>query len=930
MGRFKFAGGMRMQTLVIRTKLQIPLSHPDTLPRQRLWHQLSHPPTSRLTLVSAPAGYGKSTLIAQWALAQADPVAWFSIDEADNDPVRFFTYLVATLHNIDQNLGQTAVNMMQATAIPLTGGHSPAQNPFVSPLTSLVEDLAAVTAPITLVLDDYHLIQAEPVHEMIRFLITHQPDQLHLIISTRVDPPLNLARLRARGQISEVTEVSLSFTAEETAAFLHDQELATEQMAELTRRTEGWAAGLRLAALSLTAYESTDAFMKSFSGNDRQIADYLFEEVFALQSADMQDFLLRTSILSRLNGPLCDALLAESPQFEPSQTYLDKLDTAQLFLIALDNKRGWYRYHHLLADFLQARLEQSASDLLPNLHLRASQWYEETGDITAAVTHAFAIPDVERVIHLLEQQATLMIYTGQIVTYLGWLERLPQEAVFQHPYLCADAGWAYALLGQIEAAERFVQAGKAALPQMKPLFIALRQKIASPDEVLGDLLSIQAFCARMRGDSAAVMHYSEEALQRLPSDATAVRSVVALNLGLEYFHQWRWAEAQSAFAESFKMTLNSGENIYVGIVALAMQGTIHTRLGAFKEAQVVFHQALDLGREEAPATVNHIPAICLGYRGLAEILFHQHKLTEAADHLETAAILARQTGNVDIEHTILRLKTSVAIQNGDVLLAKATYNEAVRQLTASGRADDVDDLTALQCELWLAQSQPRPAIALLAENEITPTTVDHLSSTAAWGEIPLYLWLAQALIQVAEVEAADQLLTALLPLVETGQDLATRIWQRLLTAVLLSKQGNEHRSREALTAALDLAAPGHFVSPFLNLPHPVYDLLRQMKFDGTLPADDFALKLLAILAGRLQKEAELLAARPATPAGGALTRQETQVLLLLDQGLSSTQVASELVIAVSTARSYIKNIYRKLDVHSRPEALARARELGLL
>ncbi|MCP4538119.1 MAG: tetratricopeptide repeat protein [Chloroflexi bacterium] len=914
-----------MQSFLVRTKLQIPPTRPGMLARQRLIQQLDRKTSTKLVLVSAPAGYGKTTLLSKWAADLGQPVAWFSIDEGDNDPVRFLFYLISAIQHVEQTLGQSALAMLQAPSVPLTGpAPAPEADPFEPVLAALIEDILRLPDPLVIVLDDYHLVRSEPVHQILRFLLEHQPEQMTFAVSTRHDPPLNLSRMRARDQMVEIRERDLSFTHTETTEFLKTLQLSPQIIRALETRTEGWAAGLQLAALSLKEYASDDAFIQAFSGDDRQIADYLFDEVLRHQTPDVRDFLLHTSVLDRLSGPLCDAVLGDTDLTKPSQDFLEQLDAAQLFLIPLDNKREWYRYHHLFVDFLRARLKKECPDRLAGLRRRASQWYEKAGDISTAVEHAFQVPDVERAAHLIEQHATIMVYTGQIATYLGWIGRIPQEIIFQRPYLCADSGWAFALSGQIDMAERFVLAGKQALPSMTPFYVALRGQVVTPDEVLGDLSSVQAFCARLRGDSARVMRYSEQALQQLPADAYTVRGVVALNLGLEYYGRWDWQAAQRAFEESYQMTLKARENIYVAIVALCMQASIHTHQGELDQATQLFQQAIDLGK----STESGIPATCLGYRGLAEIHYHRNELGQAVASLETALELARQTGNVDMQHNIFRLRAWLAIQAGDIGQAKKDSDQSKKFVQDLAIVENDPDIVILQTELLLSRERIQAAIDYLAEKDITPMALAQADATDTLPHIPEYLSLGRALMLAGQRDAALQLLGALSPIVKMGQDTAFTIQMHLLLSVLYDQKNNARRARETLERALDLAEPSRYLSPFFGVGQPLYELVRRMTLSGDLRSD-YAQKVLAAFVGRTRKDRKLFSESDSGLVE-RLTRQETQVLRLLAQGLNSTQVAEELVIAVSTTRSYIKSIYQKLDVHSRDEALARAKHLVLI
>ena len=923
-----------MQNSLLETKLRIPPTRTGLLNRERLTERLQFTLDKKLMLISAPAGYGKTTLISSWAARQANPVAWFSIDEADNDPVRFLSYLIGALQRAEKSLGLAALALLQSPPVPITGsgGDAAETGPFENCLGALIEDLLRAPCSLILVLDDYHLIQAEPIHQLLRTLLEHQPEQLTLLISGRADPPLNLPRLRARDQLIEIRERDLRFTLEEAAEFLKGLHLSPEAIALLKRRTEGWAAGLQLAALSLQGLENTAPFLHAFAGDDRQVADYLFDEVFRHQPVDVQDFLLHTALLNQLNGSLCDAILQNLGLPKSSQVYLETLDTAQLFLIPLDNKREWYRYHNLFADFLKTGLKKTHPERLAGLHASASQWHEQAGDVLEAVEHAFAVPDFARVTHLMEQYGTVMVYGGQIATYLGWIARIPPGEIFGQAHLCVDCSWAFALSGQIDLAERFARAGKEASATAQPRYIASRGQVIKPDEVLGDLSSVQAYCARLRGDSQGVRRYSQEALRQLPADAYTVRGVVALNLGLEYFQSWEWAQAREAFTESVEMTLKSRENIYVAIVALCMQGSIEVHRGALGQARQFFSQAIALGEENALSASGAIPAICLAHRGLAEIHILRNETGPAAQALETALELARQAGNVDMLYNSLQLNAWLALQGGDLLVAEKALRLVEQHFPKTLDIKSDPDVLALQVEFLLRQGKARTALADLNERGISLTHANLLDRDAkeTWKHLYIYVQLGRALLLENRPKEALQLMEILLPVVETSLEMAFLLETYLLLAVLEAQRNNPQHARAWLQKAIQLAGPSGFVSPFLRLRQPLYQFLRQELLSGQIESDN-GQKILAALAGQnRQLDAGFLTETSPAPGLETLTRQEMQVLRLLAQGLSSTQVAAELVIAVSTARSYIKNIHRKLNAHSREEALAHGKQLGLL
>ncbi len=913
-----------VNSLLFETKLQIPALRSGVLRRERLVERMQLRADTKLILISAPAGYGKTTLLSQWAAEQTSPVAWFSIDEGDNDPVRFLSYLIAALQRVDESLGQAALSLLQSPPIPLTAsGPPPASDPFETCLAALIEDLLWTPDSLAVVLDDYHLIQDEAVHQMLRLLLDCQPAQLTLVIGTRQEPSIPIPRLRARDQIVEIRERDLKFTSEEATEFLKVFDLPAETVSMIEKRTEGWAAGLQLAGLSLQGYADVKSFVQVFSGDDRQVADYLLDEVLRYQSSTIQDFLLCTSILKKLSGTLCDAVLDLSGN---SQALLEKLDASQLFVIPLDNKREWYRYHHLFAEFLQARLKKEYPEQLAGLHRRASQWHEAAGDIEEAVEHAFAVPDVERVIFLLEQYGTIMIFDGRLATYLNWIRSIPHEAIFRHVPLCVDCSWAFALGGQVALAEKFALAGKDAIGSAEAIHISSRGQVIPLDEVLGDLTSVQAYCARLRGDSEGVRRYSQEALQQLPADAYTVRGVVALNLGLEYYQGWEWEEAAHAFHQSVEMILKAHENLYVAIVALCMLGSIHAHGGELHVAEDYFKQAIALG-EEHP-----IPSACLGYRGLAEIHYLRNQVEEAVTLLETALHLARRSGNTDILYNIFQLSAWLALLKGDNSGAERAIQKAEEHFPTLLDATRNPDMVTLRAAGLLMRDMPSAAIQTLEKAGISAADISSsvLTSKDIMQSMQGYLLLAHALLLENRTAAARQLLETLQPDIAASRDTRMLIEAQLLNAVLLEKQNKPEDAHKILNEALQLAEPSGYLSPFLSIGKPACELIRREALTSGAKSD-YAQKVMAAFAGQSRRARESSLTESDLLSGvERLTRQETQILRLLSQGLSSTEVAAELVIAVSTARSYIKSIHRKLNAHSREEVIARGKQLGLI
>jgi LuxR family maltose regulon positive regulatory protein len=517
----------------------------------------------KLTLVCAPAGFGKTTLLSEWRMIHLDseyPLAWLSLEEADNDPTRFLTYLIAALQVIEADVGDVVLASLR----------SPQPPPTESLLTALINDIASIPEDFTLVLDDYHLIANEAVHDTLNFLLDHLPPQAHLIISSRADPPLPLARLRARGQMTEIRADDLRFTPEETGAFLQGPmglDLPEGSVAALEERTEGWIVGLQLAALSMQGREDISGFLATLRGGNRYVLDYLAEEVLRRQPDDLGAFLLQTSILDRMSGPLCDALMDR----EDGQEMLESLERANLFTIPLDEERRWYRYHHLFSEFLRERLHRTRPDQEPRLHRKASTWYEHDGLVHEAVDHALAAADLETAARLVEENFRDMLAHGEATLLLNWLEELPEELLRSRPRLCIPCAWARLLTGQLEDAELCVQDLERMVDANASFPSDVREAPTSNEElaaVSGEAAAIRAFIVRTRGDVSRSLELSRRALGLLREDNFTLRGIVALNLGGAYSMSGDLAAAEAALTEA--ITASRRANNAFGVL-LAMR-----------------------------------------------------------------------------------------------------------------------------------------------------------------------------------------------------------------------------------------------------------------------------------------------------------------------------------------------------------------------
>jgi LuxR family maltose regulon positive regulatory protein len=888
-------------------------------------------------------------LLAEWraAAGREAAVAWLSLDASDDDPARFLDGLIAAMETARRGLGESA-------ALLLRSGQPVAPEAILS---ALINDLSAASNDLprglALVLDDYHVISNPAVHDILAFLLAHLPLLLHLVILSREDPPLPLAKLRVRGQLTEIREGDLRFTATETATFLAQTmgvRLAEADIADLVAHTEGWAAALQIAGLSLQNRSDPKTFIAAFRGDDRYVMDYLMDEVFSRQPPGIQEFLLQTAILETLCGSLCDAVLgrgereqgnllsrspAPLPPCTPAQAILEYLERANLFVVSLDNRREWYRYHHLFADLLRYRLQRVCPERLPELHRRACRWYADAGDPDEAMRHALAIPDPTLAADLAERYLLQMIGSSRIVTYLGWIQRLPAEIVRGRAYLAAGCGWATVLVNQPEATLNYVNIGEAALAHYAPVSSAPEGRPITEAEVAGNLMAIRSYAARARNDLAGAVEHAQQALATLPAEADAIRCAVALNLGLLYLDSGELEPARQALYEAFEAARRSRTNTYVAVSALSQMGGIAAMRGKLREAESLFQRAVRYGADEAgPPVLTPASGVIHGW--LMWLEYQRNEIAAAQAHLDRVLQAVGQLGVPEATTRAFLYQARLAQCRGELDSAEAwlaRVEELARTQPIQGLVQA--EWVAFRAQHALLRDDPASAAALLEAHGLKAD--DLMQRPASWLRPRLagYVLLARILAGQGASQRADAVLEQVCLIAEAIPDVEVLL-QALArrAAIAQSLHGNSGRALPYLARALNLAAAEGFARPILDAGGALVKPLRQAIMEGIQPA--FARKLLADLAEEERRRATTAHVPGASEAPDTsrsvepLTDRERQVLRLLAAGLSSNEVADELVISVSTARSYIKSLYGKLDAHSREEAIERGLKYGLL
>jgi len=878
-----------MEHLLLKTKLNIPVTRGKLVVRQRLIDQLNDDLSladrfaRKLTLVSAPAGFGKTTLVAVWLAGVQYRTAWLSLDEGDNDPARFMAGLLAALRQIHADSGNATQAMLQ----------SPQPPPAETLITALINDLAIVAYPFILVLDDYHIIQNPLVHHMVSFFLEHQPSQMHQVILTREDPLLPITRLRSRGQAGEVRQENLSFTLSETAEFFRQimgLDLAQADIEALWRRSEGWVVGLQLAAFSMQGYSNQHDFVESFTGSNRYVLDYLFEEVFSRQPADTQDFLIKTSILDRLSGELCDAVVGRID----SQNLLEALERSNLFIVPLDQSREWYRYHHLFGELLHHRLRMQGDTLEARLHQRASEWLEVHSFQTEAVQHALAARDWERAGALIHNLSGTMLNLGEVVTLLAWFKRFPETFIRADPRLCQEYSWPLILSGESEAAESLLEHAEQLAAGNRPL--------------LGAIATAQAYLARGRGDVPRTIELSQRALSLLPETDLATHAILEVNLGIAYWHTGQMGEATQALVEAQRAALESG-NIYVQLTGVVFLGRVMAVRGDLHQAAQTFQGAIQQGGQ--------VLILALAQLDLGALHYEWNDLKAAREHLQQGIAISEESGNIEFQVAgyMLLARLECALGNRQATLEALRKTQELvqaRNIPAPTRARSL----ACQVEIALAQGDLEEAQKWAEQISLD---VDALPFTR-------FLGLARERLLIARghrMRAARQLAAKF-----EIADRAGWVYGTIAVRVLQSlASGNKETGIEFLAEALKRAQTEGFIRTFADAGEALIPLLQEAARRGVHP--EYVGQILAVIGKQPPRELKV-------PAPGGwlmvepLSERELEVLRLVAAGLSNREIAASLYLSPGTIKTHVHNIYGKLGVGNRTQAVVRAKELELV
>lgn len=864
---------------LLQTKYHLPPIRTTLVARPRLVEKFAVDAHTRLTLLSAPAGSGKTTLVAEWLRQRQLSATWLNLDKGDNDPARFLTYLIAALQQVHASLG--------AATKPLLKSPEPPPQHLV--MTTLVHEIAAIPMDFILVMDDYHLIQTPEIHKMFQFLVENQPVNMHLVLMTREDPPLPLPRLRTSGQMVEIRQSDLRFTVQECQDFLQrimGLAVQLEDIEALERRTEGWVAGLLLAAMSMQGRDDLQQFVREFTGSNRYVLDYLMDEVFDRQAVEIQDFWLKTAILDRLSAPLCDAVVGRSG----SQGILESLEHSNLFLLPLDQSRRWYRYHRLFGELLRNRLRTSSDLCIPTLHQRACQWFLEAGLHSEAIPHALAAEDWDLVAELLQSVSDPLLKRGEIYQLIAWFNQVPDLVLQVNPDLCLISGWSLILSGQFQQAASLLARAET-LAQNSPDF-------------LGRVLTARAYLARAQGDLRRMVGLAQQAATLLPKEDVESRCIVATSLGVAYWHMGRMEAAEGALLEALETACLTG-NDYAARTAQVFQGMVWAVKGQLQRAAAIFEKA-----SQDPATT-FIHGLATLY--LSVLHYEWNHLEESAKYLRETIALAERIHNDELLVSSWMLMSQLHLAGGNLDSARDVLESAQQGL----RGGNVPS----QAEKRLAAAWVQASLVagdLSAASHFDLQMADEIDSHSFYRYINLTrirLFLARSQRQEAQV------------LLKSGFAQASKAgWQYGLIAI----RGLQTLAASSLAEGLDylkngliMAQPEGFVRTFVDLGEGLQPYLEEAIRQGVCAS--YAKRILSAM---IQKPTTSLIGQ--TFLVEPLSERELQVLDLLVKGYTNPQIAERLVISTGTVKTHVHHICGKLGVRNRSQAAARARELNLV
>lgn len=895
-----------MSLPLLQAKLYAPPLPPQSISRARLLEKLNEGLQwgSKLSLISAPAGFGKTTVVVDWLHQLERPFAWLSLDENDNDLSRFLEYFIAALQTVLPNIGSGLVDAYKSSPDPVT---------LEATLTALLNEVSAQPQPpFCLILDDYHLIENPEIDKLVSFWLAHQPAHVHLVMTSRADPSLPLSRLRSRRQMTEVRSDSLRFTLAETAVFLEQTfglQLSTADVETLENRTEGWIVGLQMAAISMQSSNDVSGFVAAFSGSHRYVLDYLADEVLARRPPGTQEFLLKTSLLDRFCAPLCDALLhAEGSEPDnASALILQSLESANLFLIPLDNERRWYRYHHLFDSLLQRRCQQQYPEEINHLHIRAAHWFWQEGFLAEAFDHFQTATDIENMSALVRNHFFEMFFRGEISLVGRWLAALPEDLILSDLTLCVVRIWLSYFSQDPDSAAPFLD-NAFSLPEVI-------DKSADP-ALLGNLHMLRGWQSRSAGAVQEAISYHQKAFDYLPKKDPG-RGINALFLGTLWRDEGNFAESIHFYEEGIQLCLDAG-NFTAAMSSAYYLARIYLWQGKLQQAKSYLEGRFALTRERG---TSHLSSVALTYVGLGRIFYEMNDLETAVSHLQAALEMVVVFTRLSISAQITR--AWIHIWQGERDEAEKAVAEAVPVMQTLSAGVDKAELEAELVKLNLALGNETAVFHWLAEAELAPIDEKPASTFVQLTKARVMLYQGETQANEKVLLQARAIVDSLLETAVAANHLGKRLDMLVLQALILAALNESEASFVPLKQALMMAEHEGYRRIFLDEGQPMARLLYSL-----IQQDSKA-----------QYAAQLLAEFPeepqATPDPQAalvepLSMRELEVLHLIAEGMSNKEIATSLYLSVGTVKVHSRNIYGKLGVRNRTQAVARAQTLGIL
>jgi LuxR family transcriptional regulator, maltose regulon positive regulatory protein len=886
---------------LLRTKFYAPAVRFNLVTRPRLIDLLNGGMDKKLILVSAPAGYGKTTLISRWLKETGISSAWLSLDAGDNDPIRFLQYLLTAFQPVVPGIADDLLDIFPSV--------QPAQHENI--IDHLTNELASSADQFVLVLDDFHVINSETVPRIVSYLLDHLPHQIHLVILTRVDPPLPLSRLRARDQLLDIRAEQLRFSQDEAAAFLNDVmglTLSADDLSAMQTRIEGWIAGLQLVALSMQGCKDIHGFVSAFTGSHRYVIDYLVEEVLKLQPKEINTFLLQTSVLDQMSGPLCQAVIeADIEGPVDGQAMLEALERMNLFVVPLDDERRWYRYHHLFADVLKKRLEQYYPDSLPRLHQRAARWFERNGFISEAIDHSLTAGDHDRAIQIIEQNGALLLIRGELNALSGWIKAIESRSQ-AHPWIYIIKAWLSILIGHPERAEEMLQIADKLISNLKP--------DTGTRIMQGAIVTGRSYRSFINGDTTQTAIFARQALEYLTDVdlvSRSIRSIATALLGDSSLMNGALEEALHAYTEAKKIGQAAGD-IHVVIIVNCDLGRIFTEQGLLHQAAEIYSETLQIATRQDGKKLVTAGEV---YAELSQLSYEWNDLETAVEQVHRSIALGRQWGNETFETLALIVAARLEQVQGHTKAAMDAINLAEKLANEPhiARKYAVRIKYAL-ARWWIDQGNLDKASQIVQESGITINE-----------EIPYlreleFLAFLRLLLARADYDASLALSQRLLPKAETGKRTRRVIEVLVLQALIFQGKKDMDQALVVLKKALSLARPEKYIRTFLDEGEPMARLLHLAR--SRQIETEYVTELLSLM-----KESAGTTQPPRQNLVEPLTEREIEVLKLIEAGCSNQEIAEKLIISLTTVKRHISNIYTKLDVKSRTQAIAIAKELKL-